>query len=200
MSAGPLAATPGVGLARAMSSPTTTPAQHATGPGPVVRTTVAGLAVRLVAPAQDVPQASGPGPWQDALPLVDTAAAVSPATAGSAGDPSSDADRQAVALATSAATVLLEVLQRHRRAAGPWLGEQAGGLVAAWARQRSWAGVRVARVLACRTAERAVEASVVLSEGDGHFAVALRLENGNGRWVLTLIEVMLPPAALGMVA
>lgn len=199
MSAGPLAAAPGVGLARAMDTHTTASTEPTT-PATVVRTTVAGLAVRLVAPTPQAPRPSGPGPWQDALPLVGAATTVSPAVPGGADGPSSDADRHASALATSAATALLEVLQRRRRASGPWLGEQAAGLVAAWTRQRSWTGVRITRVLACRTAERAVEASVVLDEGGEHFAVALRLENGNGRWVLTLVEVMLPPAALGMVA
>jgi hypothetical protein len=49
--------------------------------------------------------------------------------------------------------------------------------------------VGVARVRVFRVSARAAEVSVVASEGDKVHAVAMRLEDTNGRWLVTALEL-----------
>lgn len=49
--------------------------------------------------------------------------------------------------------------------------------------------VAVARIRVCRVSPRAVEAALVLMEGDTAHPVAMRLEECAGRWLATVLEV-----------
>ncbi len=157
--------------------------------------TVAGQRVQLVSPAPTGRHDPVQNPWQDALPAVQT-----PVDRRRA-EPDGR-DERLHQLAGGAAQALLEVLQRRRspgQAAG-WMDEDTLPLVLAWMRQRDWGTTRIVSVRPSRASSRALEASLHLADRTGHFAVAVRLEHSHGRWMLTLFEVMLPPAALGQVA
>lgn len=154
--------------------------------------------MRLVAPT--LPRPTHPTTWQPPLPwltgpdeqaLPDQAQADGP-----------DLDEQARHLVTALARGLVEVLQ-HRRPATQleqWMDEPCHLLLVAWSRQHDWTGARVASVRACRVATRVVEGSILLRQDGLVFAVLLRLEHQYGRWLVTVFDVISPPAVATAVA
>jgi hypothetical protein len=50
-------------------------------------------------------------------------------------------------------------------------------------------GARIARIRVCRISATVAEASVAVHDGDLMRAVALRLEDVQGRWVATAIDI-----------
>lgn len=57
------------------------------------------------------------------------------------------------------------------------------------ARYSSRGEVAVARIRVCRVSPTAVEAALVVMEGDTAHPVAMRLEECGGRWLTTVLEV-----------
>ncbi len=157
-----------------------------------------GLPVRLVAP--DLPLAPVPDTLQGQLPWLagpDEPHPRDPATIGG-----SDGNEQARQLVGAMARGMVEVLQ-HRRSPSQleqWMDDQSHLLLLAWSRQHDWSGAQLASVHACRVATRAVEGSVQLRQAGRVFAVLLRLEHAYGRWLVTVFDVISPPAVGSAVA
>ena len=163
-----------------------------------VRVDVEGLPVLLSRPGTVEPDPGGAAHQQPLPWLERPTAGAEPA--GLWSDPHA---QQVQRLVHGVAARLLEVLQGRRgdgQLAG-WVSEAARLVLGAWARQQEWRATRIGSVRASRTQPRVVEGWVHLVRGrpggdELHFCAVMRLEHGNGRWVVTLVEVLLPPAAL----
>ncbi|UNX55828.1 Rv3235 family protein [Georgenia sp. TF02-10] len=182
----------------------------------VTRPTVAGRALPGVRPPEhgvgtaEVPRTSTARPWdrlrfagpapEPAAPDADAAPA---GAAGAAGAPSTvtaeeplpDPGRWAGALARSCVEVLLGV--RPAAQLGRWLtadlyealARRAGLAVRVLGRPVRTRPAIVRRVRVCEVAPGAVEAAVVLHDGERVRGAAVRLEVHRGRWRATALEI-----------